>query len=75
MMDIEETGGIMELWGDLYAVTGDEAHFTLMRRYERPKLTGPIEKGQDVLTNMRVNMTVPEIHGCARDYELTDEER
>ncbi|MCI8441649.1 MAG: hypothetical protein HFG27_03840 [Provencibacterium sp.] len=75
MMDIEETGGIMELWGDLYAVTGDEAHLTLMRRYERPKLTGPIEKGQDVLTNMHVNMTVPEIHGCARAYELTGEER
>lgn len=75
MMDIEETGGIMELWADLYAVTGDEKHLELMRRYERPKLTMPIYRGEDVLTNMHANTTIPEIHGCARAYEVTGEER
>lgn len=75
MMDMEETGGIMELWGDLYAVTGEKSHLELMRRYERPELTQPVLEGQDVLTNMHANTTIPEIHGCARAYEVTGEER
>ena len=75
MMDLEETGGIMELWGDLYAVTKDPKHLELARRYERPRLTEPLLQGEDVLTNMHANMTIPEIHGCARAYEVTGEER
>ena len=75
MMEIEETGGIMEYWADLYAVTGDEKHLTLMRRYERPLLFDPILRGEDVLTNMHANTTIPEIHGAARAYEVTGEER
>lgn len=75
MMDLEETGGIMELWADLYALTKDPAHLELMHRYERPKLTEPVYRGEDVLTNMHANMTIPEIHGCARAYEVTGEEK
>ncbi|MDD3243811.1 MAG: glycoside hydrolase family 127 protein [Eubacteriales bacterium] len=75
MMDLEETGGIMELWADLYDVTKDPAHLALMRAYERPRLTEPLLKGVDVLTNMHANTTIPEIHGCARAYEVTGEER
>lgn len=75
MMDLEETGGIMELWADLYAITGDPRHLELMRKYERPRLTEPILEGRDVLTNMHANMTIPEIQGCARAYEVTGEER
>ena len=29
----------------------------------------------DVLTNMHANETVPEVHGCARAYEVTGDER
>lgn len=75
MMDFEETGGIMEFWADLYAVTKDPTHLELMRRYERPKLFDPIFRGEDILTNMHANATIPEIHGCARAYEVTGEER
>lgn len=75
MMDNEETGGMMELWGDLYAVTKEDRHLSLMRQYERPKLTEPLLQGKDVLTNMHANTTIPEIHGCARAYEVTGEER
>lgn len=75
MMDLEETGGMMELWADLYAVTKDPRHLELMRRYERPKLTEPVLRGEDVLTNMHANMTIPDIHGCARAYEVTGEDR
>lgn len=75
MMDLEETGGIMELWGDLYEITKDPKHLELMRKYERLALTEPVLRGIDVLTNMHANMTIPEIHGCARAYEITGEER
>lgn len=75
MMDAEETGAMMEFWADLYAVTGDEKHKILMERYERPRLTEPLWRGEDVLTNMHANATVPEIHGCARAYEVTGDER
>lgn len=75
MMDLEETGGIMEHWANLYAVTGDPRHLELVRRYERPHLFDLLEQGVDALTNMHVNMTVPEVQGAARAYEVTGEER
>ena len=75
MMDWEETGGMMELWADLYAITKDEAHLALMRAYERPCLYEPLLRGDDALTNMHANTTIPEILGAARAYEVTGEER
>ncbi|HET6484869.1 MAG TPA: beta-L-arabinofuranosidase domain-containing protein [Spirochaetia bacterium] len=75
MMSLEETGGIMELWADLYAVTKDAAHLELMQRYERPELYEPLLRGEDVLTNLHANMTIPEMHGAARAYEVTGEDR
>ncbi|MBR5384187.1 MAG: glycoside hydrolase family 127 protein [Clostridia bacterium] len=75
MMDWEETGGMMELWADLYAITGEEKHLRLMRLYERRRLFEPLLRGEDMLTNMHANTTIPEIHGAARAYEVTGEER
>ena len=74
MMDLEETGGIMEYWADLYSVTKDPKHLELMRRYERPRLANGLLNGIDMLTNMHANSTIPEIHGYARAYEVTGEE-
>ncbi|MGI5857528.1 MAG: beta-L-arabinofuranosidase domain-containing protein [Candidatus Merdivicinus sp.] len=71
----EETGGIMELWADLYAVTGDPSHLALMRRYERRDLYQRLLDGENPLGNMHANTTIPEIHGAARAYEVTGEER
>jgi len=71
MMDMQETGGMMLHWANLYAVTNDEKHLELMRRYERPLLFGPLALGKDILTNMHVNTTIPEILGAARGYEVT----
>jgi len=75
MMDFEETGGIMELWADLYGITNDPKHRELIYRYERPRITNPIHNGIDVLTNRHANTTIPEIHGAARAYEVTGDER
>jgi DUF1680 family protein len=75
MMDFEETGGILELWADLYGLTGQEKYRDLIRRYERPRLYEPLLEGKDVLTNMHANSSIPEILGAARAYEVTGEER
>ena len=48
MMDFEETGGMMEHWANLYAVSGDERHLELMRRYERPRLFDRLLRGEDL---------------------------
>lgn len=75
MMEMQETGGMMMHWANLYAVTGDEQHLELMHRYERPLLFEPLLRGEDVLTNMHANTTVPEVLGAARAYEVTGDER
>ena len=75
MMDVEETGGLMELWADMYGVTQDERYLILMKRYERPTLMEPLIAGRDVTTNMHANSQIPEVHGMARAYEVTGEEK
>lgn len=74
-MMTEETGGMMELFADLYAVTGKEEHRVLMERYARRDLLQALEAGEDPLTNQHANTTIPEIHGAARAYEVTGDER
>lgn len=75
MMDLQETGGMMMLWADLYAITKDERHLALMRKYERRSFSEALLRKEDVLTNMHMNALVPEILGCARAYEVSGEER
>jgi len=70
-----ETGGMMEAFGDLYALTGEEKHLKLMKRYEHKRLFDRLLNGEDILTNKHANTTVPEVHGICRAYELTGEER
>lgn len=74
-MMTEETGGMMELFADLYALTGEESYRVLMERYERRDLFEALERGEDPLANCHANTTVPEIHGAARAYEVTGDPR
>lgn len=71
----EETGALMEFFADLYLVTENPDHLELMRRYERRDLYDLLEAGENPLVNMHANSTIPEIHGAARAYEVTGEER
>ncbi|HPZ06040.1 MAG TPA: glycoside hydrolase family 127 protein, partial [Clostridiales bacterium] len=63
-----ETGGMLEIWADLYEITGRREHYELMQRYYRRRLFDPLLAGQDVLTNMHANTTVPEVIGAARAW-------
>lgn len=70
-----ETGGMLEIWADLYGMTGDETHKRLMLRYVRRRFFDRLLAGEDVLTNKHANTQIPEILGAARVFEVTGDER
>ena len=70
-----ESGGLMESWADLYAITGEQKYRTLTGRYYRKNLFDPLIKGEDALRFKHANTSLPEAHGCARAYETTGEEK
>lgn len=74
ILDVE-TGGMLEVWADLLALTGDEVFGELLERYYRDRLFTPLVSGHDVLTNMHANTTIPEVLGSARAYEVTGDQR
>ena len=74
ILDVE-TGGMLEVWADLYGLTKNGKYLELFKRYERPRLFEPLLEGRDVLTNMHANTTIPEMLGLARAWELTGEKR
>ena len=74
ILDVE-TGGMLEVWANLYGVTGEKEHLELIQLYDRHRLFDPLTEGKDVLTNMHANTTIPEVHGAARAYEVTGDER
>ena len=74
ILDVE-TGGMLEIWAQLYSITKDDRHKALMERYDRGRLFGKLLDGSDPLTNMHANTTIPEILGCVRAYEVTGDAR
>ena len=74
ILDVE-TGGMLEVWANLYGVTEKQEHLDLMERYTRNLLFSPMLEGKDVLTNRHANTTIPEMHGAATAYEVTGEKR
>ncbi len=70
-----ETGGMLEIWADLYEFTNDKMYLELIDRYDRHRLFDKLLEGVDVLTNMHANTTIPEAIGAARVYEVTGKER
>ena len=74
ILDVE-TGGMLEVWANLYGVTKQQEHLDLIERYDRRRLFDRLLAGEDVLTNMHANTTIPEVHGAARAWEVTGDSR
>lgn len=74
VMDME-TGGMLESWSDLYAITSDASHRELIYRYDRRRFFDRLLTGEDVLTNKHANTQIPEILGAARAWEVTGDDR
>lgn len=70
ILDVE-TGGMLEVWSDLYGITKKPVYLELMARYRRGRLFDPLLAGKDVLSNKHANTTIPEAQGAARAYEVT----
>lgn len=73
ILDVE-TGGMLEVWAGMLALTGDALYRTLLGRYRRGRLVDALLRGEDVLTNKHANTQIPEILGCARAYDATGDE-
>lgn len=74
ILDVE-TGGMLEIWADLYEFTKDKMYLELIEKYDRHRLFDPLLEGEDVLSNMHANTTIPEAIGCAKIYEVTGIQR
>jgi len=74
ILDVE-TGGMLEVWSDLYGITGKPIYSDLMQRYTRRRLFDRLLAKQDALTNKHANTTIPEAQGAARAYEVTGDTR
>ena len=74
ILDVE-TGGMLEVWANLYDATGDPKYLALIEKYTRARLFDPLMDGCDMLTNRHANTTIPEVQGAARAYEVTGDER
>jgi DUF1680 family protein len=74
ILDVE-TGGMLEVWADLYGITKKPVYLELMSRYRRGRLFDALLAGKDVLTNKHANTTIPEAQGAARAYEVTGDTR
>jgi DUF1680 family protein len=74
LLDVE-TGGMMELWANLYELTGQDEFLGLMARYERRRFFESLLTGEDVLTDQHANTRIPEVLGAARAWEITGEAR
>lgn len=70
-----ETGGMLEIWVQLYDITRDDKYKKLMERYYRQRLFTPLLHGEDPLTNMHANTTIPEVIAAAEAYNVTGEQR
>ncbi len=70
-----ETGGMLEIWADLYGVTKKQEHLELLNRYYKASLFDELLSGKDVLTNSHANTTIPEALGAARAWEVTGDKR
>ncbi|MDC7239108.1 MAG: glycoside hydrolase family 127 protein [Spirochaetales bacterium] len=66
-----ECAGMLELWADLYGMTGEAEYLELTRFYGSPSLFDRLLKGEEALSHTHANASIPWIQGAARVYEAT----
>ncbi|MBM4060981.1 MAG: glycoside hydrolase family 127 protein [Planctomycetes bacterium] len=66
-----EFGGMPGFLADLYAVTKDEAHLALARRFTHHRVLDPLAAGRDELKGLHANTQIPKVIAAARLFELT----
>ena len=69
-----ESGGMLEMWAELYSLTGNEKYNTLIDLYKNSGLYSQLEHSADGLSDDHVNASIPLSHGAARMFEVTGDE-
>lgn len=70
-----EEGGMLEIWATLYELTKEEKYWELADAYASPSLFRKLLEGKDALTNCHQNASIPFVHGAAKMYEITEDDR
>ena len=70
-----EQGAMLEVWADLYALTGKEKYQFLISAYEPNALFSRLDGDGDALSDDHANSSIPVSHGAARLYEITGEKK
>ena len=66
-----EHGGMNEILGDVYELTGEPRFLTLAVRFSHRALLDPLAREQDNLNGLHSNTQIPKVIGFNRLYELT----
>jgi DUF1680 family protein len=70
-----EHGGMNESMALLYAITGRQDYLEMARKFHHRAVLDPLERQEERLAGLHGNTQVPKVIGCARQYEMTGEER
>ena len=70
-----EQGGMLEVWGDLFRLTGLEKYRKLISAYEGNALFSRLDRGGDALSDDHANSSIPVSHGAGCLYEITGDEK
>ncbi len=70
-----EFGGMGEVLGNLYAVTGKQDYLDLAQRFDKKQFFDPLAAHRDELKGLHVNTHIPQVIAAARYYELTGDRR
>jgi DUF1680 family protein len=70
-----EYGGMGEVLGNLYGVTGKREYLELAERFDKKGFFDPLAAHRDELKGLHVNTHVPQVIAAARLYELTGDKR
>lgn len=70
-----EQAGMLEVWADLYQLTGKDKYKFLIHAYEDNALFARLDEGGDALSDDHANASIPLAHGAARMAEITGDER
>ncbi len=72
MLEVEH-GGMNEVLGDVYEMTGDSRYLTLAKRFCDRSILDPLAHSRDNLDGLHANTQIPKIIGFQRLYQLTGE--
>ncbi len=70
-----EQAGMLEVWADLFSLTGKEKYRRLMDAYEGNALFDRLDGQGDALSDDHANASIPVSHGAGRLFEVTGDEK